>query len=175
MAYKLSQHDKKVLLFGLLAAAVLFAYAYIVSPLIQDWRATKAQIAANRKIVDSLAGNVGRRINQASIMPVLEMPVTTEKQQHLFKTSFNKQLTDAGIQAKSLQYVTTGKTPNNLGFTVSKLKCDAKCNMQQVVRLLGSLPENPYLLGIEELRISCDPKKREEITLSITVSTFCRN
>ncbi len=175
MAYRLSQHDKKVLKFSAIAAAVMLIYAYMLAPLAADWSRTRAAIAANRKTVQSLAGSVDRRMNQASIVPVVEMPESTEKQQHLFKTSINKQLMDAGIQSKSLQYITTGKTTNNLGFTISKLKCDAKCNMSQVVRLLGSLPENPHLLGIEELRISCDTKKRDEITLSITVSTFCRN
>ena len=175
MAYKLSAHDKRVLMFGAIAAALILLYSYVLAPWAQDWSRTRASIAANRKIVNLLAGSVNRRLNQATIVPVLEMPVTTEKQQHLFKTSFNKQLLGAGIQARSLQYVTTGRTPNSLGYTVSKLKCDAKCNMSQALRLLGSLAENPYLLGVEELRLSCDTRRRDDITLSITVSTFCVN
>jgi hypothetical protein len=178
MAYRLSEHDKKVLRFGAYGVAAILAYSYILAPWAADWHRTRVATAANMRTIASLAGSVDRRLNQADIVPVFEMPVAAEQQQHLFKTRFNKQLTDAGIQAKSLQYITAGKTPNNLGFTVSKLKCDGKCTMPQAIRLLASLPENPYFLGIDELRLSCDPKKREEtkqaeMTLSITVSTFC--
>lgn len=173
MLDKLNQHDRKVLTYGAGAAAVMIAYAYIIAPWVADWQQTRAAIATNWKTIDSLGGSVSRRTNQASVVPTLTMPTTTEKQQHLFKTSVNKQLTDAGIQVKSVQYVTVGKTANSLGFTVSKLKCDGKCNMQQAMKFLGGLAENPYLLGIEEVRLSCDPKKRDEITLSVTLSTFC--
>jgi hypothetical protein len=175
MSYKISKHDRKVVMIGAAIAAVMVLYAYIIEPWATDWRKTRAAIAVNQKIVESLASSVDRRINQATIVPVLEMPVETEKQQHLFKTKINEQLNAAGIQAKSLQYVTIGKTPNEMGFTTSKLKCDGKCNMTAAIKLLGSLGENPYLAGIDELRLSCDPQKREEMTLSITVSTFCRN
>jgi hypothetical protein len=173
MLEKLSKHDKRVLTWGVGAAAVMVFYAYILAPIAADWQRTRADIASNWKTIDSLDGSLSRRANQASIVPDLKMPVGAEKQQQLFKTKVNKQLTDAGIQVKSLQYVTLGKSANNLGFTVSKLKCDGKCNMQQAAKLMGSLFENPYLLGIEEVRMSCDPKKRDEITLSMTLTTFC--
>jgi hypothetical protein len=175
MLDKLSQHDKRVLTIGLSAAAIMVVYVYIVAPWAADWKQTRAAIATNMKVIDSLEGSVSRRANQASIVPIMTMPIAAEKQQQLFKTMVNKQLTDAGIQVKSLQYITVGKTANNLGFTVSKLKCDGKCSMSQAARLLGSLPENPYLLGLDEVRLSCDPKKRDEITLSMTLSTFCDN
>jgi hypothetical protein len=175
MAYKINEHDRRVLMIGVGAAAVMLLYAYILAPWAADWQKTRAAIAANNKTVDSLEGSVGRRANQATVVPTLTMPIAAEKQQHLFKTTVNKQLTDAGVQVKSLQYVTVGKTANSLGFTVSKLKCDGKCNMDQATKLIASLGENPYLLGIDEVRLSCDPKKRDEITLSMTVTTFCRN
>jgi hypothetical protein len=175
MSFKISEHDKKVVMIGATIAAAMVLYAYIVEPWATDWRKTRAAIATNQKTIASLASSVERRMNQATIVPVLEMPVEAEKQQLLFKTKMNEQLIAAGVQAKSLQYVTIGKTPNELGFTTSKLKCDGKCNMAAAIKLLGSLGENPYLTGIDELRLSCDPQKREEMTLSITVSTFCKN
>jgi len=175
MAYKLSKHDKKVLMIGLAAAAIVLAYVKVLDPWISDWRQTRDALQANRRIIASLNSSLNRRINQATLVPVMTMPVQTERQQHLFKTKVNEQMNAAGIQVKSLQYITTGKTPNKLGFTVSKLKCDGKCNMAQAVKLLASLPENPYFLGVDELRLSCDPRKRDDMTLSITVSTFCKN
>jgi hypothetical protein len=175
MAVKISQHDKRVLTMGIGATMVILAYVYILAPWAADWSKTRAAIAANRKTIDSLQASVGKRANQATIVPVLTMPITAEKQQHLFKTRMNDQLNAAGIQVKSLQYVTVGKATNSLGFTVSKLKCDGKGGMSQVAKLMAGLGENPYLLGVDELHLSCDSKKRDEITVSLTVSTFCKN
>jgi hypothetical protein len=42
----------------------------------------------------------------------------------------------------------------------------------QVLDFLERLNENPYLVGVEELKIKCDPKKRGEVELDLTVSTF---
>lgn len=172
---KLSSQDKRILKIGAGAAAVMLVYAYILAPWLADWQRTRAAVDANWKVIDSLESSVTRRANQASIVPVLTMPVAPEKQQQLFKTTLNKQFTEAGIQVKSLQYVTLGKSANSLGYTVSKIKCDGKCAMPQAAKMLASLAENPYLLGVEEVRLSCDPKKRDEITFSMTLSTFCGN
>jgi len=55
-----------------------------------------------------------------------------------------------------------------------RLKCSAKCRFTQVLDLLANLKENPYLVGIEELRIRCDSKKPQEVDLDLTVSTFIK-
>jgi succinate dehydrogenase flavin-adding protein (antitoxin of CptAB toxin-antitoxin module) len=43
-----------------------------------------------------------------------------------------------------------------------------------VLDFLAQLNENPYLVGIEELKIKCDPKKRGEVELDLTVSSFAK-
>ena len=54
------------------------------------------------------------------------------------------------------------------------MKCSGKCKFAQILDLLASLKENPYLVGIEEMRIKCDTKNRQEIELDLTVSTFAK-
>jgi hypothetical protein len=42
-----------------------------------------------------------------------------------------------------------------------------------VLDFLARLNENPYLVGIEELKIKkVDPKKPQDVELDLTVSTF---
>ena len=36
------------------------------------------------------------------------------------------------------------------------------------------MKENPYLVGIEEMRIKCDENNREKVELDLTVSTFAK-
>jgi hypothetical protein len=69
--------------------------------------------------------------------------------------------------------VSTGKSPQ-AGYKLLRLKCSAKCKFGQVLDLLVNLKENPYLVGVEEMRIKCDPKKPQEVQLDLTVSTFVR-
>ena len=40
--------------------------------------------------------------------------------------------------------------------------------------LLANLKENPYLVGVEELRMRIDKKKPQEVDLDLTVSTFVK-
>jgi hypothetical protein len=54
------------------------------------------------------------------------------------------------------------------------LKCSAKCRFGQALDLLADLKDNPYLAGIEEFKMECDQKKRQDVKLDITVSTFVK-
>ena len=53
-------------------------------------------------------------------------------------------------------------------------------SLDQLLDFLSNLNENPYLVGVEELRIQCDtkepPEKRKdkEIEIDLTVSTFVK-
>ena len=54
-----------------------------------------------------------------------------------------------------------------------RLNCTSKkCEVPQILDLLASLNETPYLVAIDELEFKCDPKKRKEFELDIMISTF---
>jgi len=60
------------------------------------------------------------------------------------------------------------------GYKLLRLKCSAKCNFRQALDLLARLKENPYLVGIEELKIACDQKNRQDVKLDLMISTFVK-
>jgi hypothetical protein len=59
-----------------------------------------------------------------------------------------------------------------------KVKCKGKCKFDQLLDFLAGLKENPYLVGVEELRVTCDtkvpPEKRNQVEIDLTVSTFAK-
>ena len=101
----------------------------------------------------------------------VEMPEKEEVQKFLFRDKFNEQLKKAGIKSEPLQILRAAKSPV-AGYKLLRLKCSAKCKFGQALDLLANLKENPYLVGIEEFKIECDQKKRQDVKLDITVSTF---
>ena len=68
--------------------------------------------------------------------------------------------------------------PKNAPYRVLRIKCKGKCKFDQLLDFLAALKENPYLVGVEELRIECDskqpPDKRQDIEVDLTVSTFVK-
>jgi hypothetical protein len=108
-----------------------------------------------------------------SIVPTFEMPRSEEKQKFLFRDKFNEQLKKAGIKSEPLQIPPVGRS-RQAGYKLLRLKSTGKAKFGQVLDLLAKLKENPYLVGIEEMRIQCDPKKRQEVELELTVSTFVK-
>ena len=107
-------------------------------------------------------------------VPTFEMPVEEEKQQFRFRDQFNEQLKKAGIKNDPLQIIPDRRSPIS-GYKSLHLSCTAKCKFSQALDLLAKLNENPYLVGVEEFRMKIDPKKRSEVELDITVSTFTKS
>ena len=108
-----------------------------------------------------------------SIVPVFEMPQVEEEQKFLFRDKLSEQLQKAGIRNKPLQIQPGRKSPQS-GYKLLLVRCSATCQFAQVLDFLARLNENPYLVGIEEFKIKCDPKKRGEVELDFTVSTFAK-
>jgi len=116
-----------------------------------------------------------RKGNLLSLVPIFEMPQNEEKQKFLFRDKLNEQLKKAGIGSDPLQFLPAAKSRNSAGFKLLRLQCrHGRGRLEQVLDLLAALNENPYLAGIEELRIKCDEKNRREVELDLTVSTFAK-
>ncbi|MHC4168993.1 MAG: hypothetical protein ACYSWQ_18740 [Planctomycetota bacterium] len=115
-----------------------------------------------------------KRKGLMAIVPAFKMPVGAEEQGFLFRDEFNKQLKDAKIKNDPLVTIPNKRSPLT-GYRSLHLSCKAsKCQFSQVLDLLARLNENPYLVGIEEFSLKIDPKKRTEVELNITVSTFTK-
>ena len=102
-----------------------------------------------------------------------------DKQKFLFRDKLHEQLKKAGITTDPLQFLPVRK-PRGVPYRVLKIKCKGKCKLEQLLDFLANLKENPYCVGVEELRIQCDtkepPEKRKDkqIEIDLTVSTFVK-
>ena len=172
MIQKLSEKDIRALKIGgvCVAAILLFVFA---SMWFDHWSEARASLAQVKAKLDLIDVDKAKQAGLLSIVPVFEMPQKEETQKFLFRNKLNEQLKKVGINSKPLQVLPGGKS-RQAGYQLLRLKCSTKCRFAQVLDLLARLNENPYLVGVEELRIRCDPKKPQEVELDLTVSTFVK-
>jgi len=172
MMKKLGERDIRALKIG--AVCVVAILVFLFATWLRDrWAKVREERAEVRAQLEAISVDKAKQAGLMSIVPVFEMPVIEEEQKFLFRDKLNEQLKKAGIKSKPLQILTAGKSPAP-GYKLLRIKCSAKCKFVQVFDLLARLNENPYLVGVEEMRIQCDPKKRQEVELNLTVSTFVK-
>lgn len=172
MIEKLSEKDIRTLKIGGVCAAAILLLVF-ASMWFDHWSEARASLAQVEAKLDLIDVDKAKQAGLLSIVPVFEMPQEEETQKFLFRNKLNEQLKKVGIKSKPLQVIAGGKS-RQAGYQLLRLKCSAKCRFAQVLDLLAGLYENPYLVGIEEFRIRCDPKKPQEVELDLTVSTFVK-
>jgi len=174
MALKLSTKDKRAIkiLGCFVVAAVVFLSA---TKWLGHWGQVRKSLAQARSELETISPTKVKQEGLTSIVPVFEMPQVEENQKFLFREKFNEQLKKAGIKSEPLQVLTAVKLPGQADYKLLRLKCHGKCGLGQIFDLLASLKENPYLAGIEEFKIECNPKNRQEIELDLMVSTFVKS
>ncbi len=173
MLERLSQRDIRALKIGAICAVGVAAFVFGAKWLGQ-WAQARRSLAGVKAKLEAISVDQTKQAGLASIVPVFEMPQKEETQKFLFRNKFNEQLKKAGINSKPLQVLSAGKKTGQDDYRLLRLKCSAKCKFGQLLDLLARLNENPYLVGIEELRVKCDIKNREDVELDLTVSTFVR-
>ncbi len=158
MNTKLSQKDIKTLKLGaVLVAAVIVLYFALSG--YERWNAAKESFAKLQGDVDLLDMDKAKSSGLLRIVPAFEMPVEKEKQKYLFRDSIDAQMKNAGITSGPLQEVPGGKSPV-LPYSLVRWKGSGTCSFSQLLNLLAVLKENPYLVGIEELRITNTQQQR---------------
>jgi len=173
MMKKLSQRDKRALKIGAVCVAATLVFAF-ATDWFGHWVEVRKSLALKRAKLEAIRVDKTKQEGLLSIVPVFEMPQEEEEQKFLFREKFNKQLKKAGIKGEPIRVLRARKPQRGTGYKLLCLQCRGKCNFGQVLDLLAALRENPYLVGIEELKIECDPKKRQEFKLDLTVSTFVK-
>ena len=156
----------------MVCAVVIVAFAFGTKWL-DNWKQARSSRAKITDKLEEINIDETKRAGLMSIVPVFEMPEKEEKQKFLFRDKFNEQLRNARIKSEPLQVLTPIKS-GVAGYDLLRLKCSAKCSFGQALDLLVNLKENPYLVGIEELKIECDQKKRQDVKLDLTISTFVK-
>ena len=174
MARQLNEREKRLIVIGAISVVAILALTYGLDGL-NHWKGIRASLRSARAQLDEVAIDKKERAGLLSIVPVAETPELEEKQGFLFRERLYEQLKKAGIKTEPLT-IMAARRKSGLPYRVLKIKCRAKCKFDQLLAFLSSLPENPYLVGIEELRIECDTKqpaeKRQDVEIDLTVSTF---
>ena len=176
MARQLNEREKRLIVIGAVAAVVILLLSVGLDGL-DRWKKVRTDLRAARRKLDDVTINEAKRAGLLSIVPVAEAPELEEKQKFLFRDRLHEQLKKAGIKTEPLT-ILAARRKSSLPYKVLKIKCRAKCKFDQLLGFLAVLQENPYLVGIEELRIECDakqpPEKRKDVQIDLTVSTFVK-
>jgi len=175
MIEKLSQKQKRILMVGA-AGAIAIVLIVFGTRWFERWGKTRESLASIRAKLELVNTDEAKQAGILSIVPVFEMPKAEAEQELLFRDKLNEQLKKAGIKSEPLQVLPSPSRRSQ--YKLLRLKCNAKCRFGQVLDLLAVLKENPYLAGIEEMRVQCDTKQpagqRQEVELNLTVSTFVK-
>jgi len=169
---KLKEKDIRALKYGAVGAAAILVFVF-GSKFQNRWTLAKEKKSALDNKLNAIDVDKAKQAGLMSIVPVFEMPQAEDEQKFLFRDKLSEQLQRAGIRNKPLQ-LQPAKKSSQAGYKLLLVKCNATCRFSQALDFLARLNENPYLVGIEEFRIKVDPKRREDVELDFTVSTFAK-
>jgi len=180
MARKLNEREKRIVLIGAVAAVAVFVFGYGAKGL-DRWNKSRTVSATAKRRLAEVETNPAKLASLLSQVPVFETPQPQEKQASLFREKLYEQLKKAGINTEPSPPILGKKISiSGVNYRVLKIKCKAKCKLDPLLDFLGNLKENPYAVGVEELRIQCDtkepPEKRKDkdVDVDLIVSTFVK-
>lgn len=169
-----------MLLFGAISAVAIFTFTYGAKGY-DNWREARATTTAAKRKLNELDRDQNRQAALAAIVPVFEAPQVEDKQKFLFRDRLHEQFKKAGINTEPLQFLRMSpRRPRNVPYRVLKIRCRGQCKLDQLLDFLANLKENPYCVGVEELRFQYDVKvppeqrKDKNVDFELVVSTFVR-
>lgn len=173
MFEKLSEKDKKTLKNGAIAV-VAIAVLMLTMQGYGSWNQNQGEYDKLMKDLNKVNLTDSMRSRQLNAVPEFQMPRPKQDQKEAFRNELDALLDSLRIDTEPWQEVTVKKSPlTDYGFLL--LKCSGSCRFEQILDLLAGLKSNPYLAGIEELSIQCDPQNPQQADFAITVSTFTNN
>ena len=172
MIKKLSQKDIRTLKLGAVCVAgiLIFLVGSKVHNRLKKAQTSTALLNSKLELIDV---DKAKQSGLMSIVPKFEMPIEEEDQKFLFVDKLTEQFKKAGIKNQPLRVASKTKSKQD-GYQLLRMKCSATCRLTQALDLLANLKDNPYLVGIEELRLRIDKKKPQEVAMDLTVSTFVK-
>jgi hypothetical protein len=153
MNLKINQKDIKTLKLGGLGIIGIIVFLVGLQGY-EQWRSARKALATKVGQVELLDVKPSQREGLLKAVPVFEMPVVADKQKFLFRNKIEEQLQTIGINSTPLLEQAGGGKPLVAGYQMLRYKGTGTCSFNQILNLLAVLKENPYLVGIEELRIT---------------------
>jgi hypothetical protein len=173
MISKLNQKDIRALKMGATGVAAILVLLFAFEGY-ERWNTAREKSLELKTKLDNIDLDKAKRSGLTSIVPVFQMPVERETQRFLFRDRLTEQLRNVRINSLPLQEVPgSAKTPIT-GYELLRMKCSAQCSFSQALQLLADLKDNPYLVGIEELRIKKDARNQQQFDFDLTVSTLVK-
>jgi hypothetical protein len=170
--------DKRAVIFGISAIAVIVLYLSVVLPLFENWSCMRRQLKQYHTQLESISGrSAGSKAKLAGLyqtVPCLELPGKEDLQRKLFWDKTYDQIKKAGINLTSAPGFVAGRRNKTKEPAALWLNFTGSCKYEQFVKFLAQLNENPYLTGIEKLSIETDEKKPDQITIEMTIKTFVK-
>jgi len=168
---KITERDKRALKLGAIGAILIVVFVF-ASTWYETWNQAKGDMAAVERKLDAIRVEPRRQAALLGAVPVFEMPQEEELQKFLFRDKLNEQIKRLGIRSNPLEILSGTKKEG--AYRLLRIKCTARCRFTQAMDLLAALPENPYLVAVEEFRIRVDAKNRQEVDMDMVVSTFVK-
>ena len=171
---KLNSKDIRALKIGAIAVVAIGLFI-VATNWFTKWDKVSKSLAYRRQELKSIASSETKQTGLRSIVPVFEMPGDEEKQTFLFRDKLKELLNKIGMKSEPMEILPIRKSDSKAGYKLLSIKwtCE-KCSFEQILNWLVSLNENPYLVGIEEFKISSDQKNQYEFKMDVTVSTFVK-
>jgi hypothetical protein len=173
MLNNMNEKDKKTIKTGAIAAAAIIILIGTMQGY-SKWNAKKDEdkkLTSNIRTLD-IPDSAYNKLR--SDVPVFQFPQDEQTQKENFRTELEEEFKSVRIETKPWEEVLTKQTTSGT-YGKLYLKTNGTCRFQQILDLLAVLKENPYLVGVEELHIDCDPQNPQQATFNIKVSTFTTN
>ena len=177
MLKKLNEKDQKTVKTGGLAviallAVVIFYMGYnfwstqkdITKKLERDLKTLNLSSTAHKQLLADV--------------PVFQEPLNESDQKTDFRDYLDKFFETKRISIDPLTTVNASNStrpPAGYGILCLKTSSKGTVSFQRILEMLAGLKENPYMVGIEEFKITCDQDNPQYASFNIVLSTFTNN
>lgn len=178
MKMNLSARDRRAVMLGVGALAVILVFKFAVMPVLSDWGDTRDRIDEARATLDEYDRKDKRLADRQQRLELTYGPAVTRPLDDVeaTKLAFHKVLQDrlksGGFKLESLQPQAARSIRKHVpGVAVIPVRVVGKCQMQQLAKSLAELRKAERLIIVDHVDVSNDPKKPAELKVAMVLST----
>jgi hypothetical protein len=171
---KLSPRDRRIAMFGALAAAVILAYYFGLDPAIAKWTDASKRITERERVIEDARSGNSVRARAAALRERMDFEVTkyvTVEDFDAHMPAMITQLTDFDTYPGVTRLDTM---PTQVTGTHAKcsLSLSFECGLDQLVEFLYDLQRARPLLVVNDLRVTATDKDSSLLRIRMTVCSF---